>query len=155
METWKWILLVVACSFVTAIVVYIFMAIKRSAIKKASMAEVAKYKNMLSDRMEIESEGILKLKKENEELKKQNENLRTTVSILSQKPGRRELQRLQTYQTAVDRLTINSPGFGPAWQAALQESESEMQKMLSGVIPFIRKHIPSKTDAQLLDDENQ
>ena len=155
METWKWILLIFASGLGCGLIVYIVMAIKRRAVKNATMAEVTKYKNMLSDRMELESEGLNKLKKENEELKKQNENLRSSITILSQKPGRRELQRLQTYQTAVDRLTINSPGFGPAWQAALQESEAEMQKMLTGVIPFLRKHIPSKTDAQLLDDDNQ
>lgn len=154
METWKWILMVVASGLGCGLFVYIVMACKRKAVRKSSVLEINKYKNMLSDRMELESEGISRLKKEIEELKKANENLKSSIAVLSQKPGRKELSRLQTYQKAVDRLTINSPGFGPAWQAALQESEEEMQKMLTGVMPFIRKHIPSKTDAQLIEDDN-
>lgn len=153
MENWKWILIAVASGFGCGLMVYIVMAIKRRAVRKAGQAEINKYKAMLADRMELENEGIAKLKSENAELKLANENLRASMMALSQKPGRKELERLQAYQRAVDRLTINSPGFGPAWQAALQESESEMQKAFSGVIPFIRKHIPSKTDAQLLEDD--
>ena len=104
--------------------------------------------------MEIESEGIEKLKKNNEELKTQNENLRISLQTMSQKPGRKEMERLQVYQKAVDRLTINSPGFGPAWQAALKESEEEFSKTYSGVLPFIRRVIPGKTNAQLMDSED-
>ena len=106
---------------------------------------------MLTSRMEIESEGVEKLKRSNEELKTQNENLRISLQTMSQKPGRKEIERLQVYQKAVDRLTINSPGFGPAWQAALKESEEEFSKTYSGVLPFIRRVIPGKTNAQLMD----
>lgn len=153
METWTWILIAIASGLGCGLVVYIAMSVQKHNIKKASKSEIAKYKNMLTDRMELESEGMGKLKAENEELKKANENLRVAIQSISQKPGRKEIQRLQTYQKAVDRLTINSPGFGPAWQAALQESEAEMQKMFAGTIPFIRKHIPAKTDAQLLESD--
>jgi hypothetical protein len=105
---------------------------------------------MLTDRMDLESEGLAKLKEQNEELKKQNENLRISLSTYSQKPGRKEVARLQIYQLAVDRLTINSPGFGAAWQAALKESENEFQKTYVGVQPFIKRLIPIKTDATVL-----
>jgi hypothetical protein len=100
--------------------------------------------------MDLESEGLSKLKEQNEELKKQNENLRITMNTYSQKPGRKELARLQVYQLAVDRLTINSPGFGAAWQAALKESEDEFQKTYVGVQPFIKRLIPTKTEANVL-----
>ena len=63
---------------------------------------------------------------------------------------RKEVARLQIYQLAVDRLTINSPGFGAAWQAALKESENEFQKTYVGVQPFIKRLIPIKTDATVL-----
>jgi hypothetical protein len=63
--------------------------------------------------MDIEAEGLSKLKAENESLKKANENLRITVNTYSQKPGRKEISRLQVYQLAVDRLTINSPASAP------------------------------------------
>ena len=86
-----------------------------------------------------------------EELKKVNENLRVSLMALRDKPGRKEMQRLQVLQKAADRLTLNSPGFGPVWQAALKESEEEFQKVYSGFIPFIKRHIPRPTDAEVID----
>ena len=97
-----------------ALIVYIWQKIGRADAEKKSKAEIARLKGMLADRMDIESEGVNKLKAENEELKKANENLRITNANLMQKPGRAEVNRLQIYQQAVDRLVINSPGFGAA-----------------------------------------
>ena len=136
-----------------AAIVWIIYIFKVRATRKKGESEVKKYKEMLTSRMEIESEGVEKLKKSNEELKSQNENLRISLQTMSQKPGRKEIERLQVYQKAVDRLTINSPGFGPAWQAALKESEEEFSKTYSGVLPFIRRVIPGKTNAQLMEAE--
>ena len=103
-----------------ALIVFMIMEIKLRSVKSTAKADNDKLKSMLTDRMEIESEGITRLKSENEKLKKENENLRISIQTYAQKPGRKELQRLQVYQTAVDRLIINSPGFGAAWQAAPQ-----------------------------------
>ena len=128
------------------------MAVRLKNQKNQADREVARYKQMLTDRMELESEGVNKLKKENEDLRKANENLRITVQTYSQKPGRKELQRLNVYQTAVDRLIINSPGFGAAWQAALKESEEDFEKTYVGVQAFIKKLIPIKTDAQVISE---
>lgn len=153
METWKLILIVISTALVFGLFVFIAMAVKLRNIKKTGNAEVAKYKQMLTDRMELESEGLTKLKKENAELKANNENMRVAIQTISQKPGRKEIQRLQVYQKAIDKLTIQSPGFGPAWQTALQEAEAENQKMFSGVLPFVRKHIPSKNDTSLIEEE--
>ena len=104
--------------------------------------------------MDIESAGVNKLKAENEELKKANENLRITNAALAQKPGRAEVQRLQIYQKAVDRLIINSPGFGAAWQSALKESEDEFEKIYSGTQAFWKKILPGRTNAKLIDKDN-
>jgi len=138
---------------ILALVVAITMSINQHKKMLSVQAEKDKYKQMVTDRMDIEAEGLSKLKAENEELKKSNENLRITVSTYSQKPGRKEIARLQVYQLAVDRLTINSPGFGAAWQAALKESEDEFQKTYIGVQPFIRRLIPIKTDASVLPEK--
>lgn len=135
---------------IIALITYIVMAVKLKGAKSAAEKENARLRQMLSDRMELESEGVARLKKENEELRKNNENLRISMQTYAQKPGRKELQRLTVYQTAVDRLIINSPGFGAAWQAALKESEDEFEKTYTGVQAFIRKMIPLKTDAQLI-----
>ncbi len=129
-----------------------FMLISRiSAAKKEGKEEAERYRRMLSDRMELEAEGLKRIKEENEELRKANENLRVSLLALRDKPGRKEMQRLQILQKAADRLTLNSPGFGPVWQAALKESEEEFQKVYSGFIPFIKRHIPGRTDAEVID----
>ncbi len=137
-----------------AIIVYIWQSISKKDIEKASKDEIARLKNLLADRMDIESAGLNKLKAENEELKKTNENLRVTNAALAQKPGRAEVQRLQVYQKAVDRLIINSPGFGAAWQSALKESEDEFEQIYSGIQPFWKKILPGKTNAKLIDKDN-
>ena len=141
-----------AAGLAVALVIFIVMSIKLRKARSECAKDSARFRQMLSDRMELESEGLAKLKKENEELKKANENLRISIQTYAQKPGRKELQRLTVYQTAVDRLIINSPGFGAAWQAALKESEEEFEKTYVGVQAFIRKIIPMKTDAQVIGE---
>lgn len=54
-----------------AIIVYIWQSISKKDIERASKEEIAKLKNLLADRMDIESAGLTKIKAENEELKKQ------------------------------------------------------------------------------------
>lgn len=127
-----------------AIIVYIAKQIKINRLNK-----------LLNDRMELESSGLAGLKKEVEELKKQNENLRITNAALAQKPGRAEIQRLQVYQKAVDRLVLNAPGFGAAWQSALSESEEEFAKIYSGTKPFWKKVIPGNTDAKAIEESSE
>ena len=135
---------------VLAIVLVVVMSINRHKEMLQQKQEVERLRRMLNDRMDLESDGLAKLKEDNEELKKQNENLRISLNTYSQKPNRKEMARLHVYQLAVDRLTINSPGFGAAWQAALKESEEEFQKTYVGVQPFIKRLIPMKTDANVL-----
>ena len=135
-----------------ALIVYIWQKIGRADAEKKSKAEIARLKGMLADRMDIESEGLNKIKAENEELKKANENLRITNANLMQKPGRAEVNRLQIYQQAVDRLVINSPGFGAAWQSALKESEEEFAKTYTGAQAFWKKILPGKTNAKLIEN---
>ncbi|MDD3902117.1 MAG: hypothetical protein WC136_13385 [Sphaerochaeta sp.] len=135
---------------VLAIVLVVVLSVKRHKEILVASKETERLKRMLTDRMDLESEGIAKLKDQYEDVKKQNENLRMSLNTYSQKPGRKEIARLHVYQLAVDRLTINSPGFGAAWQAALKESEDEFQKTYFGVQPFIKRLIPIKTDAAVL-----
>ncbi len=154
MTSWKDFFIGLGSGCILAFIVWVVYCIKLHSAKKKGEGDVKKLKDMLTSRMEIESDGVSKLKSENEDLKKYNENLRVSLQTMSQKPGRKEIERLQVYQKAVDRLTINSPGFGPAWQAALKESEEEFSKTYSGVIPFIRRVIPGRTNAQLMDAED-
>jgi len=139
---------------VIAIIVYIWQSISKKDLEKKFKAEITRLKGMLADRMDIESEGLKKVRAENEELKKANENLRITNASLAQKPGRAEVQRLQIYQQAVDRLVINSPGFGAAWQSALKESEDEFAKTYTGTQAFWKKVLPGKTNAKLIGNND-
>ena len=149
----KEVLIGLGAGLVIALIVYIWQKIGKSEVEKKSKQEIARLKNLLADRMDIESEGVTKLKKENEELKKANENLRITNANLAQKPGRAEVQRLHIYQQAVDRLVINSPGFGAAWQSALKESEEEFAKTYTGTQAFWKKVLPGKTNAKLISSD--
>ena len=135
---------------VLAIVLVVVMSVNRHKEMLQEKTENARLRRMLNDRMDLESDGLSKLKDDYEEIKKQNENLRISINTYSQKPNRKEVARLHVYQLAVDRLTINSPGFGAAWQAALKEGEDEFQKTYVGVQPFIKRLIPMKTDANVL-----
>ncbi len=149
----KEILIGLGIGLVIALFVYIWQKVGKSDIEKRSKEEIAKLKGLLADRMDIESEGVTKLRKENEELKKLNENLRITNASLAQKPGRAEVQRLHIYQRAVDRLVINSPGFGAAWQSALKESEEEFANIYNGTQAFWKKVLPGKTNAKLISGD--
>lgn len=154
MTNFQTLLIGLGVGIVFALIVYIWQFAKRKDQERIHLAEIAGLKKMLTDRMDLESEGVAKLKEENEDLKQKNENLRITNSALLQKPGRQEIQRLHIYQTAVDRLTINAPGFGQAWQSALKESEEEFSKIYSGSIPFWKKVLPSRTNAKMIKDDS-
>lgn len=149
----KEVLIGLGSGLVIALIVYIWQRIARNDADRKNKAEITRLKNMLADRMDLESEGLNKLKAENEELKKANENLRITNANLMNKPGRAEVQRLHIYQQAVDRLVINSPGFGAAWQSALKESEDEFAKTYTGTQAFWKKVLPGKTNAKLISQD--
>lgn len=139
------IIIGVAIGFIPMLVVLIVQYSKHATKAKEHKQEIARLRSMLTDRMDLESDGLSKLKGEIADLKAQNENLRISLRTYSQKPGRKEVSRLHVYQQAADRLTINSPGFGAAWQATLKESEDEFEKTFYGIQPFIRRVIPLKS----------
>ncbi|MEA5032576.1 MAG: hypothetical protein VB025_10565 [Sphaerochaeta sp.] len=139
------IIIGVAIGFIPMLVVLIIQYSKHATKAKEHKQEIARLRSMLTDRMDLESDGLSKLKGEIADLKAQNENLRISLRTYAQKPGRKEVSRLHVYQQAADRLTINSPGFGAAWQAALKESEDEFEKTFYGIQPFIRRVIPLKS----------
>lgn len=139
---------------VVALVIFVWETIKRKSLENKKNYEIKNLKDMLAQRMDIESEGLTKLKTEMDEIKKQNENLRITNANLIQKPGRKEVNQLQIYQKAVDRLIINSPGFGAAWQSALKESEEEFEKIFTGAKSFWTKIIPGRTNAKEIESKD-
>ncbi len=155
MTNFQYGLIGLGVGLVIALIVYIWQFAAKKDMLRLQKAEIDRLKQMLSDRMDLESEGVQKLKAEVEDLKLKNENLRITNAALLQKPGRQEVQRLHIYQKAVDRLIINAPGFGQAWQSALKESEDEFSEIYTGSLPFWKKVLPSKTNAKLIKEASE
>lgn len=120
------------------VVVYLRETTKRSQYKK----EIKSLKNHLHQKMEIDAEATDHKKKEIEKLKKENENLRITNQSLSQKPDKKEVFALHTYQKAIDKMSESLVGFAPAWQKALKEAEVEVDQIQEGKKSFVRRIIP-------------
>ena len=125
---------------VVAIIVYVATALRSSSAKKKLYSEISRYKSMVSDRMEVESDTISSLRSEVENLKKENENLRVALNIANSKPDTKEVIRASILQHTADKLTLSSPGFAPIWAQALKESEDEYQeKVLTGKVSFFKR----------------
>jgi len=111
--------------------------------------EMTALKEQLHRQMTIVDKGNQKTLAELEELKKLNENLRTTVTTLKAKPGRAELQTLQVYDQALRLMQKRAPGFAPAWEDALAEAQREADQADTGIIAMVRKAfrpaLPSST----------
>ena len=89
--------------------------------------EVRRLREHLHTQMDITSKGNASLRAELDSLKTQNENLRVAVKDWQQKPGRAEIRMLSVYDRAVRIMNQKAPGFAPAWESALRESENEVE----------------------------
>jgi hypothetical protein len=108
-------------------------------------AEVDKLRQHLHTQLEITAKGNEEQKKQVEDLRLQNENLRILVQSLQQKPEQARARQLEVWQRAIERMQAGAPGFAPAWQAAVQEAESEIAASESGLTRFVKKILgPSK-----------
>ena len=94
--------------------------------------ELANYKRHLSNKLEIEAEHLQKLKKDQETLRKENENLRIKVASLNENPDRRSRRDLEVLARAEKRMLISVPGFAPAWESAKAAALSEIQEEEAG-----------------------
>ena len=118
--------------------------INTARIKSKNKKEVQKIKDIVSQKLDIESDSLTSMKQEIKGLKDQNENLRVSVRSLSSKASKKELTRYQVYERAIEVMSLKAPGFAPAWQPALRESEEELEKIFFGFKPFMRKAVASK-----------
>lgn len=102
-------------------------------------AQLRKLREHLHTKLEIDSAENERRKEEMEKIKQERDNLRNMVQLLNQKPGRQELRQVQIYQKAIESMFERSPGFAPAWQITMKESEEEIQRAERGIIPFFRR----------------
>ncbi len=133
-----------ALGLVFCIIIYIRGFIRRNELNK----EVNRLRSHLHTKLEIDSTENERRKAELERLKQERDNLRITVQSLNQKPGRKEIRQYFVYQTALDIMFEKAPGFAPAWQITLKEAESLFEKSEKGVVPLLKRLMPSTPDKQ-------
>lgn len=110
------------------LVLLLFAVVRLIGVK----TELARYRRLLSDKLEADAEAQVKSKKEREALTRENENLKSKVHSLSQLPDRRDLRDLEVYARAEKKLTIDVPGFAQAWERAKSDAQNEIREEESG-----------------------
>ncbi len=110
--------------------------------KSTLKGELADLKKHLQTQLSINAKGYEEMQQELKRLKQENENLRSTVGTLSNKPGRAELKMLQVWDKALRIMILTSPGFAPAWELAVAEAKKEIQDTDTGVKALMRKVFP-------------
>jgi hypothetical protein len=121
----------------------------RSSLKR----EVEELKKHLHINMSVHAKGTEEMQKEVDKLKRENENLRITVSTLSNKPRRAELKMLDTWDRAIKILILRSPAFAPAWEMALVEAGKEVEETYSGIKALVRRAFSLLPQDSLNEDE--
>ncbi len=94
--------------------------------------ELARYKRLLSDKLEAEAEASVRGRQEREKLARENENLKAHVQALQQLPDRSMARDLEVYARAERRLILQVPGFAQAWETAKQEVLTEIEGQEAG-----------------------
>ena len=94
--------------------------------------EFRRYKNYLSDKLQIEAESMQRTKADLETLRKENENLRVKVNALNEAPDRKLQRDLEIFARAEKRMLLSVPGFAPAWETAKTEAHYELAEEEAG-----------------------
>ncbi|WP_163339936.1 hypothetical protein [Desulfopila sp. IMCC35008] len=133
-----------AIGFIVCVIIYLRGLLRRRELAK----EVDRLRTHLHTKLEIDSSENERRKNEMTRLQQERDNLRITVQSLNQKPGRKEIRQYYIYQTAIDIMFEKAPGFAPAWQVTLKEAESLFEKSESGVVPLLKRLMPTSADKQ-------
>ncbi len=151
-ETTSWFMTIISNPFAKGlalgilfcIIIYIRGFLRRNELTK----EVNRLRAHLHTKLEIDSSENERRKAELDRLKQERDNLRITVQSLNQKPGRKEIRQYFIYQTALDIMFEKAPGFAPAWQITIKEAEGLFEKSEKGVVPLLKRLMPSTPDKQ-------
>ncbi len=106
---------------------------------RENRSELAKLREHLHTKMEIDAEGHRTRNDELNKLKRENENLRISIKTLQHKPGRAELRLLNVYDKAIHNMLAKAPGFAATWEMVMQEAEVEVEQTETGVKALVRK----------------
>ena len=80
--------------------------------------EFRRYRKLLGDKMEIESQHLEGLRKKKAQLSKENENLRVRGAHASNTPAHQLERELEILARAERQMVVTAPGFAPAWENA-------------------------------------
>ena len=89
--------------------------------------ELTRYKGLLGQKLELESRSQEHMRKEIEDLKGTNENLRFKVNQLKGKPGQSQQQELEIMARSERQLMVSAPGFAAAWEQAKTRAREEIE----------------------------
>lgn len=153
MEETNWFMSIIANPFAKGlalgilfcVIIYLRGLLRRRELSK----EVDRLRSHLHTKLEIDSADNERRKNELGRLKQERDNLRITVQSLNQKPGRKEIRQYYIYQTALDIMFEKAPGFAPAWQVTLKEAENLFEKSETGVVPLLKRLMPTTADKQV------
>ena len=149
----SWLTAIIANPFAKGLAIGLFfclvIAVRGYLRRRELRAEVTRLRTHLHTKLEIDSTENERRKQEREILKQERDNLRITVQSLNQKPGRKEIRQYYIYQTALDMMFEKAPGFAPAWQITLREAENLFEKSEKGVVPLLKRLMPTSPDKQI------
>lgn len=120
---------------VAVLLVWVRGLLKHQSLKR----EMARLKESLYTKMQIDTKGQTTLQGELEQLRQANENLRVTIRSLQNKPGRAELRQLHVYDKAIHAMLARAPGFAATWEMVLKEAEDEIAQSETGITAFVRR----------------
>lgn len=157
MEEASWINAIISNPFAKGLALGILFCIIifiRGFLRRRELSqEVVRLRTHLHTKLEIDSGENERRKNEIETLKQERDNLRITVQSLNQKPGRKEIRQYYIYQTALDMMFEKAPGFAPAWQITLKEAEKTFDDSEKGVVPLLKRLMPTNADKQVAQYE--
>jgi hypothetical protein len=90
-------------------------------------AEFRRYKKMLSDKMDLEHRQLSDMTKERERIGKENESMRLQISRLNDRTDNKLQREMEIYARAEKQMTINAPGFAPAWEIAKSQALTQLE----------------------------
>lgn len=129
----------IICGIGLSLIIFFFYAASSWSKYRHMKRENERLRGHLHTQMEINAEGNRVTYKENERLKKENANLRSSLATLKNRPDMAELQTLYKYVRAVELMSLRHPGFAVIWQTVLNEADLEMEKTTTGDIPWPKR----------------
>jgi len=94
--------------------------------------DLRRFKQHLSDRIELEADSVKKAKGELETLRRENEQLRIRVQSFNERADWKAPRDLEVYARAEKRMLMTVPGFAPAWENAKSDAIAELQSEDTG-----------------------